>query len=251
MRVLHSTRSNQFLVRSVIAIPIRPCCSPRSPRLSFGKPVASVPTLVNNFVAFLISHSTGPDHIPATIFPARFALHSHGFRRGIGNRPVPDRPNHTVEYTYTHFASRTSRTPQQGRGRFLFDAKIDQVSIGQHPDRHDQRGRADLDKELVSPTFFDARGFRPLPSSTTVTSTGTNKLAVAGDLTIHGVTKPVTLDVTVNKIGTHPMRSVAAAGFDATATIKRSDFGVALYVPNVATSDAAHHHGSIRAPKRK
>ncbi len=55
-----------------------------------------------------------------------------------------------------------------------------------------------------------------------------------GDLTIHGVTKPVVLDLTVNKVGEHPMRKTQAAGFTATATVKRSEFGVAAYVPAVA-----------------
>jgi polyisoprenoid-binding protein YceI len=63
------------------------------------------------------------------------------------------------------------------------------------------------------------------------------------------VTKPVTLDVTVNKIGTNPMRGVPAAGFDATATIKRSDFGVALYVPNVSDEVTLHITMETFAPK--
>ena len=57
---------------------------------------------------------------------------------------------------------------------------------------------------------------------------------VAGELTLHGVTKPVVLDVTVNRIGRHPMAGRDAAGFDASATIKRSDFGISNYVPNVS-----------------
>ena len=60
------------------------------------------------------------------------------------------------------------------------------------------------------------------------------ELHVSGDLTIHGVTKPVTLDVKVNKIAEHPMKKVPAAGFDAKTTIKRSDFGVGAYVPMVS-----------------
>ena len=63
--------------------------------------------------------------------------------------------------------------------------------------------------------------------------------ACYGDLTVHGVTKPVVLDVTINKVGEHPMSKRAAVGFDATTTIKRSDFGVDKYAPNV--SDAGHH----------
>ena len=58
------------------------------------------------------------------------------------------------------------------------------------------------------------------------------------------------LDVTLNKAGEHPMKKVPAIGFDATATVKRSDFGVGAYAPMVsdevalkitteATADAA------------
>ena len=55
-----------------------------------------------------------------------------------------------------------------------------------------------------------------------------------GDLTIKGVTKPVVLDLTVNKVGEHPMRKTQAAGFTATVTVRRSEFGVVAYVPAVA-----------------
>ena len=57
-----------------------------------------------------------------------------------------------------------------------------------------------------------------------------------GDLTVHGVTKQVTLDARVNKIGLFEMPGfkAQAAGFDATTVIKRSDFGVAKYVPAVS-----------------
>src|SRR3546814_19283499 len=54
-----------------------------------------------------------------------------------------------------------------------------------------------------------------------------------GDLTIKDITKPVVLDVTLNKAGVHPMTKQESIGFDATATIKRSDFAVGMFVPNV------------------
>ena len=92
-----------------------------------------------------------------------------------------------------------------------------------------------LDEHLKSADFLDAAKFPTVTfKSTKVTSAGKDKLKVTGDLTVHGVTKPVTLDVTVNKVGPHPMMKVQTAGFDATATIKRSDFGVGAYVPNVS-----------------
>jgi len=56
---------------------------------------------------------------------------------------------------------------------------------------------------------------------------------IEGDLTLHGVTKPVTLSVTLNKSGEHPMTKAQAVGFDATATLKRSDFGVTTYIPYI------------------
>jgi polyisoprenoid-binding protein YceI len=62
---------------------------------------------------------------------------------------------------------------------------------------------------------------------------GGGKLMIMGDLTVHGVTKPVTLDAMLNKTGPHPMSKAPTVGFDATTTIKRSEFGVGGYVPMV------------------
>ncbi|MFT4178729.1 MAG: YceI family protein [Thermomonas sp.] len=94
---------------------------------------------------------------------------------------------------------------------------------------------AKFDEHLRSADFFDAAKF-PVASfkSTSVASAGVNKLTVTGDLTIKDITKPVTLDVTLNGGGAHPMKKVQAIGFDATAVIKRSDFGVGAYAPNVS-----------------
>ena len=92
-----------------------------------------------------------------------------------------------------------------------------------------------LDEHLKSADFLDAAKYPTVTfKSTKVAAAGKGKLKVTGDLTVHGVTKPVTLDVTVNKVGPHPMMKVQTAGFDATATIKRSDFGVGAYVPAVS-----------------
>lgn len=94
---------------------------------------------------------------------------------------------------------------------------------------------AKFDEHLKSADFFDAGKFPAATfKSTKVEAAGTNKLTVTGDLTIKDQTKPVTLDVTLNGGGEHPMAKVPAAGFDATTTIKRSDFGVGAYAPNVS-----------------
>jgi polyisoprenoid-binding protein YceI len=97
---------------------------------------------------------------------------------------------------------------------------------------------AKLDEELKSPDFLDAAKYPTITfKSTKVEKTGENSLKITGDLTVHGVTKPVTLDAKVNKIGIFEIPGVIkaqTAGFDATTVIKRSDFGVTKYVPAVS-----------------
>jgi polyisoprenoid-binding protein YceI len=147
--------------------------------------------------------------------------------------------NHTqVQFTYNHFGySHLSGRLNQATGTFDFDpANPAKSSIDvQLPMSSLSTGVPRLDTHLSSADFFDVEKF-PTASfkSNKVTVLGKDKLSVAGDLTIHGVTKPVVLDVTINSTAVHPMRKVAAAGFDARATIKRSDFGVSNMVPMVA-----------------
>lgn len=94
---------------------------------------------------------------------------------------------------------------------------------------------AKFDEHLRSGDFFDATKFPTVSfKSTKVESAGEGRLRVTGELTVKDITKPVTLDVSVNKVGEHGMAKRAAAGFDATTKINRSDFGVGAFVPNVS-----------------
>ncbi|MBT2746329.1 MULTISPECIES: YceI family protein [unclassified Lysobacter] len=93
----------------------------------------------------------------------------------------------------------------------------------------------DFDEHLKSADFFDAAKFPTITfKSTKVEAAGDKKLKVTGDLTVHGVTKPAVLEVNINKIGEQPMAKRAAAGFDASTTLKRSEFGIGKYAPNVS-----------------
>ncbi|WP_304186698.1 YceI family protein [Phenylobacterium aquaticum] len=93
---------------------------------------------------------------------------------------------------------------------------------------------ATLDGELKSAAWFDATTYPTITfHSTSVAPTGANTAKVTGDLTFHGVTKPVTLDVTFKGSGTNMMSKAFTIGFDAKATLKRSDFGVKTYVPMI------------------
>ena len=92
-----------------------------------------------------------------------------------------------------------------------------------------------FDEHLRSAVFFDAEKFPASTfKSTNVEANGKDRLKVTGDLTIKGISKAVTLDVTLNHAGVHPMTKLESIGFDATATIKRSDFGVGMYAPAVS-----------------
>ena len=88
-----------------------------------------------------------------------------------------------------------------------------------------------LDKHLKEPDFFDADKYPTITfKSTSVQPLGNKKYKVTGDLTVHGVTKPVVLNATLNNVGTHPMTGQPAIGFNATGMLKRSDFGLGAYV---------------------
>lgn len=91
-----------------------------------------------------------------------------------------------------------------------------------------------LDEALKSPEYFDTGKF-PVATfkSTKIDLSGASRGKITGDLTLHGVTKPVTLQATLNGGGTNPVSQDYVLGFDATATISRSQFGIKTLVPFV------------------
>lgn len=92
----------------------------------------------------------------------------------------------------------------------------------------------DFGKHLASAEFFDTAKFPEASfKSTNVTAEGTEG-AIEGELTLHGVTRPVTLETTFFGAGINPMTKAENIGFVATATIKRSEFGLGFGVPVVS-----------------
>jgi polyisoprenoid-binding protein YceI len=91
-----------------------------------------------------------------------------------------------------------------------------------------------LNDHLQKPEFFDAAKFPEGKFvSTKVTVNGTSA-TIAGNLTLKGVTKPVTLQAKFTGGGPHPMSKKPNVGFTATTTIKRSEFGVNYGIPMVS-----------------
>ena len=155
-------------------------------------------------------------------------------------------PGHTqVVFSWNHFGY-SNPTAQFGKveGTLEFDAAnptkssvqvtILLASVNSNVEK--------LDEHLQGADFFDSAKYPDAVFKSTKVEKGAseNQLKVSGALSLHGVTKPVVLDVTVNKVGEHPMRKAPAAGFDATATIKRSDFGISTYVPMVSDDIKLH-----------
>lgn len=159
-------------------------------------------------------------------------------------------PNHTqVRVVWNHFGfSNPMANFTHVTGTLVYDAE--------HPTRSSVRVNiplsgldthvAALDEHLKGADFFDIAKYPDAHFvSTDVREAGKGRLTVTGKLSVHGVTRPVTLHVRVNKIGMQPMLKVPAAGFDATATLKRSDFGVGAYAPQV--SDEVRLHLTVEA----
>lgn len=81
------------------------------------------------------------------------------------------------------------------------------------------------DNDLRSANYFDVTKFPTMTfTSTAITTVSTNHYKLAGDLTLHGVTKPVTMDLWYRGTITNPMSKKDDAGFKLTGVIKRSDF---------------------------
>lgn len=106
------------------------------------------------------------------------------------------------------------------------DVEIDAASLS--------TGHQKLDDHLRSADFFNVKEFPKLVfKSTKVNFKGDTPATVEGNLTLLGVTKPVTLNIDSFKCGAHPMKKSEMCGIDASTMIKRSDFGMKYGLPNV------------------
>ena len=162
-------------------------------------------------------------------------------------------PSHSqVVFSYDHLGFSTSYGMFSGfDGTIMFDQEDPanssvELSIPVESIITGWQARTD---HFLSPDFFNA-STAPAATfkSTDVEVTGENTAKVTGDMTIAGQTNPVTLDVTFNKMGMHPMAQKEWMGASATATILRSDFGMGKFAPNV--SDEVELIISVEAEKQ-
>jgi polyisoprenoid-binding protein YceI len=104
------------------------------------------------------------------------------------------------------------------------------------------------DADLKSAKFLDVQKYPEMRFvSTRVTRNPDDTLRIDGELTLHGVTRPVTLQAKLNKAAPNPFDKRPTVGFSATGSLERSDFGVATYLPVIGdtvsiTIDAEFNH---------
>jgi polyisoprenoid-binding protein YceI len=112
------------------------------------------------------------------------------------------------------------------------DPSKDAVSVEIKTDSVDTNA-PDRDKHIKSPDFFNAAQYSTATfKSTSVKKVDDKTYEVTGDFTLRGVTKPVTLDVKAVGTGPGPKGEIRA-GWEATTTLKRSEFEVKTFLPAV------------------
>jgi len=93
------------------------------------------------------------------------------------------------------------------------------------------------DQDLKSPKFFDTAQFPQLSFKSTSLSKSDGKLTLTGDLTMHGVTKTVTLDVDGPAPPQTDKNGKTRSGFSASGMLKRTDFGVGAGYPTAVVGE--------------
>jgi polyisoprenoid-binding protein YceI len=106
------------------------------------------------------------------------------------------------------------------------------------------------DKDLKGPGFFDVAKFPTLSfKSTSFTKVDSKNFTLKGNLTIHGITKPVELDVVFNGTFQNPMNKKTVAGFRIKGNIKRKDFGVGTDFSTAVVSDEVEINANLELDK--
>lgn len=148
-------------------------------------------------------------------------------------------PSHSqVVFSYNHLGYSTTYGMFSGfEGEIMFDQEDpanSSVNVSM-PVMSMFTGWEKREAHFFSDDFFGAaEGDLVTFTSTGIEVTGDDTAKITGDLSMNGTTKSVVLDAKLNQTMGHPMKEGKPwAGFDATTTLKRSDFGVGKFAPHV------------------
>lgn len=161
------------------------------------------------------------------IAPARAEIETYGF----------DKDHTQIIFGVNHMGYTTSR------GKFMdFDGSIEFNRSEPAKSKVDvtiqtnsiEMGTDLWNEHVMAANLLDATTYPTMTfKSTDIEVTGDTSAKIKGDLTLHGITKPVVLDVIFNNASKAPMGEDYKAGFSATANLKRSDFGIDYGIPMV------------------
>jgi polyisoprenoid-binding protein YceI len=139
-------------------------------------------------------------------------------------------------FSYSHFGYSTQLSSfSKTTGKVVFDAEAKKGSVDIVIDMKSvSTGFADFNEHIQGEDFLDTTKFPQATfKSTQVIFEGDKPKSIEGQLTIKGVTKPVTLTITSFQAMPHPMMKKPALGANAFTVIKRSEFNAGKYAPYV------------------
>lgn len=163
-----------------------------------------------------------------------------------------DASHSQVVFSYDHLGFSTTYAMFGGiNGDITFDPAdpaASSVSVS-FPVRSMLTGWEARFEDFMAANFFNAVDDTAVVTftSTAIEVTGEKTANITGDLTMNGVTKPITIATTMTKSATHPMLNQPWIGFNGTASLLRSDFNLGLFAP--AVGDEVQIMLSIEAAK--
>ena len=191
--------------------------------------------------------------LATSAFAADFAAPSTDLTKIQSGKYQLDKSHASITYTISHlgYSHYTSRFND-------FDATLDfdakdptksKLEVKINPASTDSNN-AHLKEKLDSATFFDTVKFPEAKFvSTKIEKTSATEGLITGDLTLHGVTKPVVLKTTFNGGGVNPFAGVDSLGFSAIGKLNRSDFGITEYLPAVGDEVKFYVEVEFNLPK--
>ncbi|MEZ5674454.1 Polyisoprenoid-binding protein YceI [Thalassovita litoralis] len=188
-----------------------------------------------------------------TVFAAALAAATFGagMASAEAEKYVLDASHSQILFSYNHLGFSTTYGLFSGfDGEIMFDqaAPADSSVTVSFPVKTMLTGWEERFAHFMSPDFFDAADDEMVSfTSTGIEVTGDKTALITGDLSLNGVTKSVVLDAVMTQAGDHPMAGKPWAGFNATTTLVRSEFGLGLYAPYI--SDEVTVSISIEAMK--
>ena len=146
-------------------------------------------------------------------------------------------PSHTFpRFEISHFGFSTHHGQfNKTAGKLVLDRAAKTGSVDVTVDTASiSTGDPKLEKHLRSEDFFNVEKFPTMVFKSKVVKFNGDVPAVAeGELTLLGVTRPLALTISRVKCGPHPIAKKEACGAEATGTLKRSEFGMMIYVPAI------------------